>query len=624
MKKNKFLDSKVVKFFISLEKQQKIFISIIIALLFIDSIIIIVRNCSTKYSSAIFSIENTNMTKQKLIALNSNAEKSKISNGKYAFFKFTNEQQKKLEDFYDENKSVNISITVALKSVSEKKYNQIMEVESPFYYGFLTLDDFDKKNHFIGDITKRVLSGSDLRNFLKKKNDFSYFYFKNGFSIEKNIKESKLPVGLLVYSSLPIEIKNVEIEKARIGFDYTNDVPFYGIPSNGGAFGSSVAFDFSGCSTVFPVQNSIDFTMPKIEISFSEKAAFGTAENPAILKINMGGEILDVYYSHFVDSLSIQTSTLNFPFSRYEISSEDGVLGKLIMTGNDSSFNSNAKGKVLKPLSTDPGLLLGSKKSNWRTSDYELYCWDRFPNILFFDTKNYKIQADFFRRIAFFVEKDGFKGRILSDEELGEMHGYNAHDYSAESLANFFNAIEKSNVQMNQKESLLRDILISNKIIINNSDEYVAGSGAIISVSQESASWLRRSLTAHEIWHGLFFTNEDFRNTTAAIYYTIDQKSLDFLHGFWKSQPGLGYDINDTYLMHNEFMAYILQQPLDSVAKYFIHVANRGSVMNAIPELCDYVKSSNGETFEDACKIFESYIFDKWGLSSGRVSLIVR
>ena len=63
---------------------------------------------------------------------------------------------------------------------------------------------------------------------------------------------------------------------------------------------------------------------------------------------------------------------------------------------------------------------------------------------------------------------------------------------------------------------------------------------------------------------------------------------------------------------------------LSSVSKYFVHLASRGSVMKALPELCDYVKETQGMTFEDAARIFDSYAFDNFGLACGRVHLIFR
>ena len=77
-------------------------------------------------------------------------------------------------------------------------------------------------------------------------------------------------------------------------------------------------------------------------------------------------------------------------------------------------------------------------------------------------------------------------------------------------------------------------------------------------------------------------------------------------------------------LMKNEFMAYIMQQPLSNVSAYFIHLANRGSVMNAMPDLCAWVRNTSAVTFEDAGRILDTYAFDNWGLRAGRVMLMSR
>ena len=67
------------------------------------------------------------------------------------------------------------------------------------------------------------------------------------------------------------------------------------------------------------------------------------------------------------------------------------------------------------PMKTDLGLVLSSKTSTWRTKDYEIYEWNIFPGILFFDTLNYSVQDQFFRRLAYFSEKKGFRGKLLAD-----------------------------------------------------------------------------------------------------------------------------------------------------------------------------------------------------------------
>lgn len=612
-------------FFDRLEKRQKILVAVVAALLVLDAVVIVVRLCLPNYSYAGFAVENSRYPVQRMVALNSSAGKTVLSENEYAFFRFTDAQQKQLTEFYEKNGTCSISVSAVVPAVSSRRYSSLMEKELPFYYGFLYASDFDKKGKFTAELKERTLSGTDLRQFVRQKTD-GFASFDIGFALEKNLSVEALPAGLVIYASVPLKVTLVKAVSARVGFDYTQAVPYYGVPANGGAFGSASAVDFSGCSMVFPVQNSRYSVMPEIELAFfpEEKTALDENELSDRLKLNAGGEVLTVYRAHGVESVTIQTASLRFPFSRFEIHENAGAVSKLIMTSNPSRLVPEKSGEVLYPLRTDPGLLLGSKTASWRTPDYELYEWDRFSGILFFDTKNYDVQDDFFRRLAFYVEKIGYKGKILTDSELGDMHGYNAHDYSAESLASFFSAAERSGAQLNEKELLLCRILLANGLIERSEDGYRPLGGAIISISQDSAAWLRKSLCAHEIWHGLFFTDEDFRTMTAAVYYTIDEKSLDFIRGYWASQPGLGYDQSDIYLMHNEFMAYIMQQPLNSVASYFVHVANRGSVMKAMPDLCAYVRDTKGITFEDAAGIFDSYAADRWGLRCGRVSLVVR
>lgn len=621
-------NSRAMNYFSALEKKQKILVILIAALLVLDAAVIAVRLSLPDYSRAFFEIDDSSVPPQRMIALNSAARKTRIAGESSAFFRFTDAQKKKLSDFYMQQGNCSISVLIDVPALSARRLSAAMEKELPLYYGFLYETDFDAKGRCIANLKNRTLSGTDLRRFLRQNHSGEQTLFANGFALEKNLTEQNLPTGIVISTAFPIRVLAVRASKAAVGFDFTHEIPYYGVPSNGGAFGDSVSVDFSGCSQVFPVQNSADSVMPEIELAFSA----GSPENipgaepvsQSSIKLNAGGEILTVHRAHGVDSVKMQTAALLSPFSRFEIQDSSGSVSKLLMTANDSSLAPEHPGEVLKPLRMDPGLLPGSKRSSWRTTDYELYEWDRFERILFFDTRDYRVQDDFFRRLAFYVEKTGYKGKILTDRELGTMHGYNAHDYSAESLASFFSAAETSGVPLNEKEQLLLKILLEASLIERTNNGYKSNGGAVISISQESAAWLRKSLCAHEIWHGLFFTDEDFRTMTAAIYYTIDSSSLAFIRGYWASQPSLGYDQNDEYLMHNEFMAYIMQQPLNSVASYFVHVANRGSVMKAIPELCAYVRATEGATFEDAAKIFDSYADSRWGLGCGRVSLIVR
>ena len=76
--------------------------------------------------------------------------------------------------------------------------------------------------------------------------------------------------------------------------------------------------------------------------------------------------------------------------------------------------------------------------------------------------------------------------------------------------------------------------------------------------------------------------------------------------------------------MHNEFMAYIMQQSIKYVPEYFVGRANLWSVRVFTPDLAKYVRETNAKGFEDAAVILNDYILDVYGISGGNVALINR
>lgn len=605
----------------ALEKKQKVAFALIALFALADIFVFCVFVRGGKLSSPTLAFDNSSYESQKMIALNRMASK-RIVNKNYAYYKFTEEQISRLAVYYNHFGSVGINVRVGIKNQSEKKLRTINASERLFTYGFLFESDFDKKGNLVKK-EHRILSGCDLRNFIKAGKGRAFF--SNELSIEKNIEEKSMPVGIEIYSDYPVEIYDFFVTRAKIGYDFSGEIPFYGVSSNGGSFGGdSKDFDFSGSSLVFPVENSNYSIMPKIELAFYESQDYGDPSSQLKVLLNAGGDKITVRRTSGVDECVVQTSLMYSPFSSYSFSENASLVKKLIMSANEPELIPAEPGVVLVPLKTDPGLILDSKNTTRRTHDYELYEWDRFPGVLFFDTADYNVQSDFFRRLSFYVEKVGFRGSLLTDEQLGDMHGYNAHDYGAESLASFFSKAEKDGFLLNRKELILKEILIRAGVIVPEAGCYKAGSGAVISISRESAQYLRQTFLAHESWHGIFFIDEDFRNAVAAVYYTVDDNTMSFIKGYWASQPGLGYDPADDFLMKNEFMAYIMQQPLSGISKYFVHLANRGSVIKAMPELSAWVRQTEGITFEDAGKILDAYAFDNWGLRAGRVMLMSR
>lgn len=596
--------------------EKKRFFIILAAFIFIDLIAVIFL-CANRNKSSVHLESYGNKSISSLIALDNYARKGFISNPGYADFKFNDEQKKMFENLYNKNSSV--ALTVRIELVPSKKQEALLYSvdDLPFRFGFLNGNDFNSKGKFVKSFysdNKRILVQGNLKKAPK--------VFDVSFAVQKNDNITKvLPEGFFVYSTLRCKIIAACVVPAELGFDKSTSIPFYGFACNGGIVDfENNSFDFSGASMIFPVQNSSKMTMPEFSIKFSDDETLKTTKEKLVrAEVNFGGEKLYIKNVLQGKEIIIPSAALVAPFSRMEIINNENCLESIILRATHLEGE-----EILKPVRIDPGLILKYKQNLWRTTDYEIFEWDRYPGILFFDTRNYDIQDNFFRRMAYFVEKAGYKGTLVSDEELEGKHGYNAHDYSSQSMADFFNKAADTNFPLLKEEILLKKILIANGLFEENGKYVKANEGGLVSISRECPDWNRNNLLAHEGWHTLFFRDEEFRNFCSAVYYTFDPMSQEFLIDYFKSQPNLGYDVNDEYLMHNEFMAYIMQQRLSEVANYFVHCANRGSVMEYTPNLAAYVRKTKGIGFEDAAIALDDFVFDKYGIICGNISLVSR
>jgi hypothetical protein len=271
---------------------------------------------------------------------------------------------------------------------------------------------------------------------------------------------------------------------------------------------------------------------------------------------------------------------------------------------------------ALRPLAADPGTVLLYERGAWRQPDYELFVWARFPEVLILDTADYAVQDRFFKRLAFFVEKKGYRGRLVSTEEVAALHGFNAHDYRAEDLARFYRAAEAASAPLGEEEELLRRILIANGLLRGNGLE--PGSGAIISISRSSSAELRRLLLTHEALHGLFFTLPRYRQACVAAWQAQDPAVKEFWRLFlrWGS-----YDFEDPFLSANEFQAYLLQQPRSGLAFYFSQLT-AGRLERAYPERAAWVRdflAAEPDGFERAYDRLEPALRREARLEGGRV-----
>jgi hypothetical protein len=226
------------------------------------------------------------------------------------------------------------------------------------------------------------------------------------------------------------------------------------------------------------------------------------------------------------------------------------------------------------------------------------------------------------------VEKAGFRGRLAYDSEIAELHGWNAHDYKADDLARFFDIANKTNFPLLKEELELKNILLNEGIIRERAGNIVEGEGGIISVSRESPDYLRYRFMAHEGFHGLFFIDEDFRNISRRRRENLSAPARRFIISYFDFQQ---YDTKDEYLLINEFMAHILQQPVDQAARYFgENLPSRLETSWRRTSLPEKDEASNSwpvlaSAFTAEAEAFSAYVNRRWTLAAGRVwTLAVR
>lgn len=553
------------------------------------------------------------MNGESFIALNKNAVKS-VANGKknqFLFYGFTGNQKAHLKNTVYMNSGAAVSVLVEFDAKEKNR-----EERYPFSFGFIYDEDLES----IRKPDSRFLLRTSINgNFLECQ--------KNKFRLSISLSSSQdMPCGFFVYGTKRFKVLEASITDPKIGWDNSTEIPHFAFGANGGnVVWNFTEADFSDAATVFPQKNSVKKIMPKIQIGLVPVSDNGEWKKQLCTSFDFNGEKIRLRLQKEQDSAMIQASSLAKPYGKISVKEHQELVTSIMLRANSSSLSVEKFGKVLAPLGTDLGLIMDWPQENWRCRDYELFEWDQFPGVLFFDFADYKIQNQFFTRLAYFVEKAGYRGTLVSDDFVENKRGYNAHDYRAEDLAAFFTLAEVEEFPLNERENLLREILVANKVIAANKDgTYSALKGAVVSFSRESPRYLRYTFLAHESWHGIYFIDEDFRNVVATCYSMFDSESMKFLKTFWETQPGLGYDRRDEYLMQNEFMAYIMQQSYANIQPYFLQVAGRGSVNRIQKEGAAYIRNTKAQAFVDAGEVLNTYAFDKWALACGRVSLIER
>lgn len=244
-----------------------------------------------------------------------------------------------------------------------------------------------------------------------------------------------------------------------------------------------------------------------------------------------------------------------------------------------------------KPIPADIGAILNYQPKWWRQKEYELFSWSLVPSVLIMEFESYAVQARFMKRFAFFIEKQGYVGKLWTNKQLAGLHGWNAHDYRPEDLARFYSTAAKESFKLNPEEIQLRKILLANSVITQNGNTYQPGKGALLTFAHEGPIWLRSLLLTHEGYHGIFFTHPEYRKAVFSIWDNAPIGERDVFRYIFL--PYFRYDINDIYLVKNEFQAYLMEQPLDRTKQYFHdQLATEMRVMKIPPDspLAQYAK----------------------------------
>lgn len=214
----------------------------------------------------------------------------------------------------------------------------------------------------------------------------------------------------------------------------------------------------------------------------------------------------------------------------------------------------------------DAGTMLVYGTGQWRNPDYEIFQWNLAPTVYVYVTRDYDVQARIFKRLAFFVEKPGFTGSLHRNEVIEHRHGWNAHDYRAEDLARFFRKAREENFKLNPEEENLLTMLLSNGILKNQDGTIQPAGGSVLSISLETPLALRTKFLVHEAFHGLFFTSPRFRVACLDSWRALSAAEQDFWTFFLRHRT---YNVENKFLLVNEFMAFLMQQPKNELDWYY-------------------------------------------------------
>ena len=461
--------------------------------------------------------------------------------------------------------------------------------------------------------------------------------------------------GFMVSSQAPLKLNRAAIVPVQYGWLKKGSAGlWYGAAADGGSIppelctdtGIPVRTELPKPSAVIRTKNTEPEGRDNIIIHFGEALPIALTEEQQQprLSFQCGGKRLSVYRAPnvyrltldgclFPDAVFSIEQTNEHPYAE-KLSDADilpDTSGQADTAGADNTADTAMMvcgitaeydtPPLLSPITADPGIILQWSQAQWRQPSYELFAWEQFPSVLIFDFSDHAVQDAYLNRLSFFAEKKGFTGKLLFDKDIASLHGFNAHDYRAETLAAFFQKAEEEAFPLNTSELHLRKILFHNGIIVRTETGIETGNGAIVSISRQSPAYLRYRFITHECLHGIYFTEESFRNTVTKVFRQTDSRAVLFLRRYFEVYPALQYNTDDDYLLQNEFMAYLLQQGSDSLQQYYNRISWFRAINQAEPALCRYIRNTNAKAFVHAAAQMSSFLYAAWGLKGGRIHL---
>ena len=406
--------------------------------------------------------------------------------------------------------------------------------------------------------------------------------------------------GFYVHSSSPLQLIRASVDEAFLGTEISSTEVHFGFPAHGGNFSAeTVQGDFSPMVGI----------PGRIKILLEENP-------PEFVKIQGAKSIFTVQTEGFSGEIPLDTRQMG------NFTAQNGIFTAQSRGIRGIVFEKAEIESTLVPIPADPGLIVSWQQDQWRQTTFELFSWPQLPQILIFDFMNHSVQDEFLKRLAFFAEKAGYRGTIPTFEEISNLHGFNAHDYRSETLAEFFTIIETRKMEISNGEKVLLEILKRNGIIVENPNGgFLPGNGSVVSISRQTSNRLRMKLLVHELLHGIYFTDVEFQEAVEREFYNVGQTERQFLLDYFSRNPNLQYDATDEYLIKNEFMAYVLQQPTDDLSEYFSKNLAQIYFMNT-SEAAKVIIANKAEKFVTASKNLSAFLKGKYGFEAGRMHLI--